>query len=433
MISKPSKRATAAVLAVASASFALAFTTTAASGAVGPNGQIAYVASGPRNDPFGPPTQDDIWVMSPDGTGQTNLTDSASVDDNEPAWSPDGARIAYISGATRDLTVMNADGSSPTTIVSGALTPSWSPDGTRIAVLKERAGSTAALVIVDLATGAQSVVSERVEMEPAWSPDGSRFAFVGLRNETWTDPSTGLPDEAVQHEIVVVNADGSGEVIVSAGDPGSIRATSLEEDRAPSWSPDGSKLVFMSQSQFGGCCGPWQLWAVNADGSGITNLATDETSYDMFPSWSPDGSAIVFSRSGQTGPDLYTMPAPSTLPPSQSLARITTVVGPTDSATALTSNGNAADPSWGTRTATRTFRLTVATAGRGTVTSTPAGIRCGTDCSESFPARTKVTLRAKPAPGFRFVRWAGPCTGTTTTCVVNVTRNRNVTAVFARS
>ena len=148
MISKPTKRATAAVLAVASASFAVALTTTAASGAVGPNGRIADVASGPRDDPFGPPTQDDIWVMNPDGTGQLNLTDSPGVDDNDPAWAPDGSRIAYISGPNRDLMVMGADGSGPTSILAGALSPSWSPDGTRVAVLKERPESTPALVIV---------------------------------------------------------------------------------------------------------------------------------------------------------------------------------------------------------------------------------------------------------------------------------------------
>jgi Tol biopolymer transport system component len=52
--------------------------------------------------------------------------------------------------------------------------------------------------------------------------------------------------------------------------------------------------VFQKQSQVGGCCEPWEIWAVNRDGSGDTNL-TNDPSYDTGPSWSPDGSEITFS------------------------------------------------------------------------------------------------------------------------------------------
>lgn len=425
----------ASFLAAAAAGLALlplSLAVPTASAAVGPNGQIAYVASGPRDDPFGPPTQEDVWVMNPDGTGQVNLTDSAGVDDNSPSWSPDGTRIAYISDSfARNLMVMNADGTGQTLVTSGALNPSWSPDGSRVAVLKERTLGPAELVIIDLATGAETVVTDAVAMEPVWSPDGSRFAFVGLRDEQYPDPLTGEPVTGTQHEIVVVNADGTGEVIVSAGEPGSDRARFLEEDRAPAWSPDGSMLVFMSQGQVPSCCGPWQLWAANPDGSGLTNLTADDTAQDLYPSWSPDGTSIVFSRASGAGYDLFSMPAPSVLP--LPTGRLAAKAGPTGDATPLTATGNAVDPAWGPQSAVpASYDLMVTVRGHGKVTSAPGGIACGADCAQSYDAGAAVTLKADARRGWRFARWAGACTGHASRCTVTMDADSRVWARFVR-
>jgi hypothetical protein len=86
-----------------------------------------------------------------------------------------------------------------------------------------------------------------------------------------------------------------------------------------------------------------------------------------------------------------------------------------------------------TATFTR-FTLTVARAGNGsgTVTSSPPGITCGTDCSEAFPAGTVVTLTATPDPGAgrsTFVGWGGACTGTGP-CQVTMDGLKFVTATF---
>jgi uncharacterized repeat protein (TIGR02543 family) len=66
----------------------------------------------------------------------------------------------------------------------------------------------------------------------------------------------------------------------------------------------------------------------------------------------------------------------------------------------------------------------------GTVTSSPAGISCGSDCTESYEVGTGVTLTATPASGATFAGWGGACTGTTTTCTLAMNGPRSVTATF---
>jgi hypothetical protein len=78
------------------------------------------------------------------------------------------------------------------------------------------------------------------------------------------------------------------------------------------------------------------------------------------------------------------------------------------------------------------FGLTVTTAGTGTgtVTSSPAGISCGADCTQSFAFGTAVTLAETPGGGSYFGGWSGDCTGTTGTCALSMTAARTATATF---
>jgi Divergent InlB B-repeat domain len=79
------------------------------------------------------------------------------------------------------------------------------------------------------------------------------------------------------------------------------------------------------------------------------------------------------------------------------------------------------------------FALTVALAGTGsgTVTSSPAGINCGIDCSDAYAAGIEVTLTATPATGSTFSGWSGACAGTGA-CKVTMSATRSVTATFAK-
>jgi len=82
--------------------------------------------------------------------------------------------------------------------------------------------------------------------------------------------------------------------------------------------------------------------------------------------------------------------------------------------------------------ATQQYTLTVTKAGSGsgTVTSSPAGINCGSDCSEPYNQGTKITLKVKADPGSSFKGWSGGCTGTSSSCKLMITSDQTVTATF---
>ena len=79
---------------------------------------------------------------------------------------------------------------------------------------------------------------------------------------------------------------------------------------------------------------------------------------------------------------------------------------------------------------TNTLTVSNSAPTRGTVTSVPGGIDCGTSCSGSFPAGINVTLLASPVPGSVFTGWTGACSGTSE-CVLDMASAANVTATFS--
>jgi TolB protein len=109
-------------------------------------------------------------------------------------------------------------------------------------------------------------------------PGTGRIAFASDRN--------GNPD------IYVMNSDGSGLVQLT---------NNLADDGQPTWSPDASKIAFVSTRNGGGL----EIYVMNADGTAVVRL-TDQLDTDASPAWSPDGSRIAFSsaRDAMTVVDL---------------------------------------------------------------------------------------------------------------------------------
>jgi Tol biopolymer transport system component len=187
-----------------------------------------------------------IYLVRADGGGLRRLTDTANVEDVDPAWRPDGRQIAFARRDARGwrLYVMSADGGR-----LRAISPTFSD-----------------------------------ARAPAWSPDGRRLVFVSLPLHP---PTTG----SLSEQIAVINADGSGLRILT-------RNTMFKGGAAlPVWSPDGQTILFsgrMSLAQGARA----DVWSIRPDGSGLRRVIVDASD----PAFSPDGHSIAFSRHG----DLYT-------------------------------------------------------------------------------------------------------------------------------
>lgn len=155
-----------------------------------------------------------IYLVHADGTGVTRLTDDPAPE-FAPAWSPDGASIAFVRSAdgTEAIDAVNADGTDERQVATGTggnQRPfTWSPDGRQIAFVRMQKASWDLDVVNADGTGQRTVLSRNgVWTEgPAWSPDGTEIAFSSTLGAY--PPGCGL-DSDVCSDLFVIHPDGSG-------------------------------------------------------------------------------------------------------------------------------------------------------------------------------------------------------------------------------
>ena len=235
----------------------------------------------------------DIWVMDYDGGNVKQLTSNLSLD-LYSSWSPDSKSVVFYSSRTgnNEIWAIDVDGTNIrqlTNNLSWDGNPAWGPDG-RIAFTSTRTGNlTIFLMEADGSNQVQLTMGEGNGDTPAWSPDGRYLVFASSRSGDW---QLWKMDLETNDYYQLTN-----DVHFERAPPENVCPNLM----AASWSPDGLTIAYHSYSDGNG-----GIWLMDADGTNKTKLVTSSKSDYYSPSWSPDGSKIVFQgKNNDKDSELY--------------------------------------------------------------------------------------------------------------------------------
>jgi hypothetical protein len=227
--------------------------------AVGRHGALGFVTGDAEG-------QTVIWQLDAQGGEATALFPG-----RDPAWSPDGARLAYAASpeGVSQVFAVAIDGGAPLQVTAEEVyagQPCWSPDGTRLAYVVEREGNLDIWVAdADGSDPRRLTDHPATDWAPDWSPDGSRLAFVS--------------DREGGHQVYTMRADGSDVRQLTRYARGA---------EAPAWSADGFWLAFVAYVGDGPGVNAREIFLVRADEQSpvrLTHDSFDDTEPDW--AWSP--------------------------------------------------------------------------------------------------------------------------------------------------
>ena len=336
---------------------------------VSPDGKwVAYVVT--SADMKENANDSDVWLVSTAGGEPVRLTTNKK-NDNQPRWSPDSKRIAFISAREEkpQIFLISPFGGEPEKLTdskSGVQSFQWSPDGNRIAYVapqeptpdeekKQKDKDDAQVIdknfklgriwVIDVTTkkATELVKGEYNASDPQWSPEGRLIAFVtnptpkaddGSLSDIWVIDVTGatsaeavalqkkLTDLAemlasletrygpnyfrimeIQGQIVSVQRE-------SAQKSGLRKLTENDgPDASPRWSPDGTRIAYLSRDLKTAEVGQLRLTVIALEGGAPRLLAPSFEYQPGAPKWSADGQTLYFNAGVRTTSQLFSVPA----------------------------------------------------------------------------------------------------------------------------
>jgi Tol biopolymer transport system component len=208
-----------------------------------------------------------------------------------PSWSPDRRRMVFHRDVEHEWPpVQRWHSKDPQfRLLRTGIFPTFAPSGNRLLSNDASGAKLSKYILAMNADGSHRSVffdgGDKSPLGPVWSPQGDRVAFaLGQFFPMQLGPAIA--------DIAVVDRDGSGLKILTDGS---------SNVGFPSWSPDGSQIVYRASGK-----GKMGLFAITVATGAVRALTTD-SSHDNFPAWSPRGDRIAFTRFFESDYELYTI------------------------------------------------------------------------------------------------------------------------------
>jgi Tol biopolymer transport system component len=287
-------------------------------------GAVAGTVSPPQNGLIAVSGMDGVLLVDPRDSAMRKVPGTAELEN--PVWSPEGSLLAAEGWGEAEVSsvyTFRPDGTERQLVLSNAWSPSWSPDGKRLLVLRDSCrdpydcASESSVLATVRADGSDMseipldpAVVDGGPGEPTWSPDGEWIVFghegaillVSLDGQTVRTVADSGYDFAWSPDgskLAFITYDEKNDfrqqfvvLAVATGARTTLPIPPRKTISRPAWSPNGKRLAYlqsrdaMPKSDGHGCGGemPMDLWAMNADGTGAHQISKGQSIWGK-PVW----------------------------------------------------------------------------------------------------------------------------------------------------